>query len=89
MANWVNAFYDQEEDLLKWISQNWESYHSHHMVALVTLGVGARMRPKKKAEIVAQVKALYGIIPGIARLPAHLRRERGLHRSICVLVLVL
>ena len=29
------------------------------MVALVTRGVGARMRSKKKTELITQVKALY------------------------------
>ena len=40
--------------------ENWESYQMHHMVALVTFGVGAGWgKSKKKNDLIAQVKALY------------------------------
>ena len=44
VASWVNAFYYDQDDLVEWMSENWESYQMHHMVALVTLGVGAKMK---------------------------------------------
>jgi hypothetical protein len=44
---------------VRWISQNWEHYQEQHLVALVASGVGARMRPKQKSGLVAQVRALY------------------------------
>mmetsp|Transcript_68605 Transcript_68605/g.134727 ORF Transcript_68605/g.134727 Transcript_68605/m.134727 type:complete len:110 (+) Transcript_68605:1102-1431(+) len=58
--SYVKAFYYGEDDLVKWISQNWEHYQVQHMVALVTSGVGARMwRARQKSNLVRQVKALY------------------------------
>ena len=38
---------------------NWEHYQPSHMVALVTGGIGARMRPRQKSGLVQQVMALY------------------------------
>jgi len=56
---YLKAFYYAEEDLVRWISQNWEHYQASHMIALVTRGVCARMRPKQRTALVQQVKQLY------------------------------
>jgi hypothetical protein len=56
----VKAFFYGEDELVKWISQNWEHYQVQHMVALVASGVGSRtMKAKQKSNLVQQVKALY------------------------------
>ena len=55
----INAFYFGEDDLVRWISQNWESFQAHHMVSLITCGVGAKMKTKKKTELIQQVRSLY------------------------------
>ena len=59
MDAYIKAFYYSETDLVRWISQNWEHYQCSHMQALVTGGVGARMRPKQRSSLIQQVRQLY------------------------------
>ena len=59
--SYVKAWYFEEEGLMRWIADNYESYHARHMTALVRGALGARDGVKKKRlrELLAQVAALY------------------------------
>ncbi|CAM9515699.1 unnamed protein product [Discosporangium mesarthrocarpum] len=60
---YVNAFYFCEEDQLKWIKENWRSYPSYQMVALLNCADGGAavhvLHKHRVKDMVAQVEALY------------------------------
>ena len=61
--NWVDsyvkAWYFDEVDLLKWITQNKGSYNLHHSVALVVSGVGRHMKKRDLKNLLTKLEQLY------------------------------
>jgi len=56
---YVKAFYYGEEDVVRWIEENHQSYQLRHIEALVRNGVGKNTRRKRRQELLQRVNALY------------------------------
>ena len=60
---WVDAYtkawYYQEEDLLKWISQNKSNYRLNQCISLVASGIGKGMKKKELKAIMSKIENFY------------------------------
>lgn len=61
---YVQAFYFTEQsDVMDWVLQRREAYTLRQARNLLSHGVGAKMRKKKLREGVAQLEAVFGVVP--------------------------
>ena len=57
--SFVKAFYYGEEDVMKWIADNFANYHMRHIEKLILHGVGKNLRKKRRNELLREVRARY------------------------------
>jgi hypothetical protein len=56
-------YYDNEADLLDWITKNRTSYALHHVRALVNTGIGMNLKKKALKDLQSAVDSLYIVPP--------------------------
>lgn len=69
-------YYDNESDLLQWITQNRAAYPLKHMRALLLNGIGLTMKKKPLKDMTAAIDALY-LVPMPEEMARQLAMEKG------------
>lgn len=60
----MQAFYfTATQDVMDWVLQHREAYTLRHCRGLLMHGVGSKLKKKKLREAIAQVEAVYGVLP--------------------------